>query len=233
MTAGSAPLSVEAIFEIHTSVDFDLWPTQASGRGPYLRASGEMLEAEVGATVEAFLSSLYVQSAVKARTPEGYVSLALASRLPEDDVPSVDGGLRITDSRTGVVVLPGCCADLDIQSCVHDFLAGGRVWGFHGHDPSPFAERIGDGVLRLHVDGERPEARCIDTSEAEMRERMVDVEGDLRGFLDLVAVMLLVVSSTTPSPFITSLLAFCILSKVWSISFTAWPRRNFGSVSGM
>jgi hypothetical protein len=187
VTAGSAPLSVEVVLEIHTSADFDLWPTPVSGCGPYLRASGEMLEAEVGATVEAFLSSLYFQSATTARTPEEYVSLALASQCPEDDVPSVDGGLRITDSRTGVVVLPGCCADLDILSCVHDFLAGGRVWGFHGHDPSPSAERIGGGVLRLHVDDERPEAGQIDTSEAEMRERMVDVEGDLRGFLDRLA----------------------------------------------
>lgn len=187
MTAGSAPLSVDVVLEIHTSVDFDLWPTPVSGCGPYLRASGEMLEAEVGATVEVFLSSLYFQSATTARTPEEYVSLALASRGPEDDVPSVNGGLRITDSRTGVVVLPGCCADLDILSCVHDFLAGGRVWGFHGHDPSPSAERIGGGVLRLHVDDERPEAGYIDTSEAGMRERMVDVEGDLRGFLDRLA----------------------------------------------
>lgn len=187
MTAGSAALSVDVVFEIHTSVDFNLWPTQVSGGGPHLRASGEMLDAEIGATVEAFLSSLYFQSAMKARTPEEYVSLALASRRPEDDVPSVDGGLRITDSRTGVVVLPGCCADLDILSCVHDFLAGGRVWGFHGHDPSPSAERIGAGVLRLHVDDERPEAGQIDTSEAEMRERMVDVEGDLRGFLNRLA----------------------------------------------
>jgi hypothetical protein len=145
-----------------------------------------MLEAEVGATVEAFLSSLYFQSATQARTPEEYVSLALASRRPEDDVLSVGGGLRITDGRTGVVVLPGCCADLDILSCVHDFLAGGRVWGFHGHDPSPSAERIGGG-LRLHVDDERPEAGQIVTSEAEMRERMVGVEGDLRGFLDRLA----------------------------------------------
>ncbi|MFI9487395.1 hypothetical protein ACIG47_13475 [Promicromonospora sp. NPDC052451] len=187
MTAGSTPLTVEVVFEVHTSADFDLWPTQVSAGGPYLRASGEMLEAEVGATVEAFLSSWYFQSATKARTPEEYVSLALATRHPEDDVPSVDGGLRITDSRTGVVVLPGCCADLDILSCVHDFLAGGRVWGFHGHDPSPSAERIGGGVLRLHVDDERPEAGYINTSEAEMRERMVDVESDLRGFLDRLA----------------------------------------------
>jgi hypothetical protein len=67
------------------------------------------------------------------------------------------GGLRVTDTVSGVTLLPGCCNGLEERSDWFNVLDGAG-WASSGHDLSPMAERRGDAV-RLTVDVERDDSR--------------------------------------------------------------------------
>ncbi|MGW7531286.1 hypothetical protein [Amycolatopsis sp. NPDC054798] len=95
------------------------------------------------------------------------------------------GGLRVTDSATGVAFLPGCCNGLEDWRDWHRVLDGsGQTW--FGHDPDPRAERRGDTV-RLIVDAEQHESPVIELPAADLRLLLARAEEDLVGFLALAA----------------------------------------------
>lgn len=75
------------------------------------------------------------------------------------------GGLRVTDTSTGVAFLPGCCDGLEDWREWHWFADDGRLLGF-GHEPvSPVAERFGDTV-RHTVDSEQSASPVIELPTA-------------------------------------------------------------------
>ena len=95
------------------------------------------------------------------------------------------GGLRVTDSATGVVFLPGCCTGLEDRRGWHELLDGsGEVW--LGHGPDARAERHGETV-RLIVDAEHADSPVIELPIADLPRLLAEVERDLVGFLALAA----------------------------------------------
>ncbi|MEV8366537.1 hypothetical protein [Streptomyces niveus] len=94
------------------------------------------------------------------------------------------GGLRVTDTASGTVLLPGCCAGLEDWrgwlSLVDDDSRGSPP--YLGHDPDPLAERVGDTV-RLTVDAERDDSPVIELDVTDLRHLLTGVERDLYGFL--------------------------------------------------
>ncbi|MCX4987041.1 hypothetical protein [Streptomyces sp. NBC_00572] len=95
------------------------------------------------------------------------------------------GGLRVTDSSSGVTFLPGCCNGLEEWRDWRTVVSGsGPV--FFGHDPYPVAERFGDTV-RLIVDIEQSDSPSIEWSATGLRRQLGRVERDLAGFLALAS----------------------------------------------
>ncbi|WP_328677536.1 hypothetical protein OG905_25520 [Streptomyces sp. NBC_00322] len=101
------------------------------------------------------------------------------------DGPLSPGGLRVTDTATGITLLPGCCNGLEQR---RDWLevVEGDGGAFFGHAPSPLAERLGD-TLRLTVDAEQDDSPVIELRVAELRHLLVGAERDLADFLGLAA----------------------------------------------
>ncbi|MFD9360071.1 hypothetical protein [Streptomyces sp. NPDC060031] len=96
------------------------------------------------------------------------------------------GGLRVTDTSSGVSFVPGCCDGLEDWRDWHQFFDGDSALWF-GHDPrSSVAERVGDAI-RLTVDAEQSDNRVIELSVTELHHLLADAEGDLAGFLALAA----------------------------------------------
>ncbi|MDT3727066.1 hypothetical protein ROS62_20155 [Streptomyces sp. DSM 41972] len=95
------------------------------------------------------------------------------------------GGLRVTDTASGVTLLPGCCNDLEERHDWFDVLDGDGRASF-GHDPSPLAERHGEAV-RLTVDADRDDSPVIELTVGELRRLLTGAERDLTEFLALAA----------------------------------------------
>lgn len=95
------------------------------------------------------------------------------------------GGLRVTDSATGVTFLPGCCNGLEDWREWHQVLDGNGQADF-GHDPTPTAERHGE-IVRLTVDAEQNDSPVIELSATDLRHLLARAEHDLTSFLTLAA----------------------------------------------
>ncbi|MGA5707422.1 hypothetical protein ACPCK8_13245 [Streptomyces cellulosae] len=100
--------------------------------------------------------------------------------LTMDDL-FASGGLRVTDTASGVTLLPGCCNGLEERRDWFDVLDGDG-WASFGHDPSPLAERQGD-VVRLTVDADRDDSPVIELAAGDLRRLLTGAERDLTGFL--------------------------------------------------
>ncbi|MEU4671237.1 hypothetical protein AB0F91_25460 [Amycolatopsis sp. NPDC023774] len=93
------------------------------------------------------------------------------------------GGLKVTDTATGVVSWPGCCSGLEEwREWNQVFVFGGSVCLGHG----PWAERDGD-LVQLTLDVERIDSPVIEVPAVELRYLLAGVERDLAGFLALAA----------------------------------------------
>ncbi|MFJ8658847.1 hypothetical protein [Streptomyces sp. NPDC093795] len=95
------------------------------------------------------------------------------------------GGLRVTDSSTGVAFLPGCCNGLEEWRVWYEVIGGGGPVSF-GHDPDAIAELSGDAV-RLTVDAEQDNSPVIYVPTSELLPLLKGVERDLTAFLVLAA----------------------------------------------
>ncbi|MCT4355332.1 hypothetical protein M5362_19545 [Streptomyces sp. Je 1-79] len=123
----------------------------------FLPLSGALNPAEVGTAVMRIAQCNEVDPEDDGPSPQPADPLgSFLHGLLTTDTPFATGGLRVTDTATGVVLLPGCCNGLDERS---DWLEvpDGAGRAFFGHDPSPLAERVGD-LARLTVNAERPPA---------------------------------------------------------------------------
>ncbi|MEU8813396.1 hypothetical protein [Actinoplanes sp. NPDC048796] len=92
----------------------------------------------------------------------------------------INGGLRLHDSATGNVVVPGCCAGLEDWRDWADALSGSPVW--LGHDPEPQIEMIGDD-LRIRQDGahrDHDAPSYVDVPRDLPPALLLDVRHDLR-----------------------------------------------------
>ncbi|MFM9370573.1 hypothetical protein [Streptomyces sp. Da 82-17] len=170
---------MQPVLEMPCTAGFDLWPVAELPPYGFLALGGGLGPGEVGAAVLAIAAANDVE-------PEH-------GRLPRPDDPlrgllhglfTVDplfapGGLRVTDTATGVTLVPGCCNGLDERGDWRTMLDCGSA-GF-GHDPSPLAERLGDTV-RLTVDAEADDSPRIELPVTQLRELLAGAESDLHAF---------------------------------------------------
>ncbi|MFC9965284.1 hypothetical protein ACFVH4_13680 [Nocardia ignorata] len=95
------------------------------------------------------------------------------------------GGLRLTDTVTGAVIEPGCCAGLEEWREWVDVLTGTPPW--LGHGPTPEVE-IGVDELRVWQDSgaDRQAAQSVVVERSSLPGLLNRVHRDLVGFLACV-----------------------------------------------
>ncbi|MFI1676247.1 hypothetical protein [Streptomyces sp. NPDC020607] len=179
---------MQPVLEIYAPDGFDLWPVAQVEPFAYLPLGGGLAPAEVGAAVMRIADCNDVEAADDVNHPPRPAD-ALGSflhALLTYDRPIASGGLRVTDTSTGVTFLPGCCDGLEEWRDWHRLVDDGHLLGF-GHDPvSPTAERFGDSV-RLTVNIEQSDSPVIELRVSELRPLLAGVERDLTDFLALAA----------------------------------------------
>ncbi|MFD7445998.1 hypothetical protein [Streptomyces sp. NPDC059909] len=174
---------LQPVLEVCAPADFGLWPIAETEPDGFLPLSGALTPAEVGTAVMRIADYNDVPEADEHPSrPADPLGAFLRGLLATDDLLA-PGGLRVTDTVTGVTVLPGCCNGLEERG---DWLKvfGGDGWASFGHDPSPLAERVGETV-RLTVDAERDDSSIIELPANKLRRLLAGAERDLADFLDL------------------------------------------------
>ncbi|WP_329620007.1 hypothetical protein OG357_05205 [Streptomyces sp. NBC_01255] len=177
---------MQPVLEIYTPDGFDLWPVADFEQFGLLPLSGGLSPAEVGTAVMRIAGCNDIDpDGDRPPRPADAIDSFLHGLLTFDDVIAA-GGLRVTDTSTGVSFQPGCCDGLEDWRDWHRFVQGGDVLGF-GHDPaSPVAERFGDTV-RLTVNADRSDSPVIELPVTELRHLLAGAERDLTDFLALAA----------------------------------------------
>ncbi|CAM5674346.1 hypothetical protein SAVIM338S_07124 [Streptomyces avidinii] len=179
---------MQPVLEMYNADGFGLWPVAEVKPFSFLPLSGELSPAQVGAAVMSFAGWNGVDpdqdgagSPMPADPLGGYLHGLLTC-----EYPWASGGLRVTDTSSGVSFVPGCCDGLEDWRDWHRFFDGDSVLWF-GHDPqSSVAERVGDAI-RLTVDAEQSHGQVIELSVTDLHRLLADAERDLAGFLALAA----------------------------------------------
>jgi hypothetical protein len=177
---------MQPVVEVYAPDGFALWPVAEVESFCYLALSGELTPLEVGTVVMRIASCNDIDPEDDGRPPRPADPLgSFLHGLLTFDTLFAAGGLRVTDSATGVVFLPGCCNGLEDWREWHRVLDGsGQAW--FGHDPDPRAERYGETV-RLTVDAERNDSPVIEVLATDLWRLLAGAEHDLAGFLALAA----------------------------------------------
>ncbi len=153
------------------------WPVASVPAYSWVPIDGGCSDAEVGLFVSGLARGLDVAE------PAGRDEV-VAGLLAEETLIQA-GGLRLTDTVTGAVVVPGCCAGLEDWREWADVLTGTAPW--LGHDPFPEVEI---GVEDLHVwqdSGEnRHDASSVVVARSLLPDLLNQVHQDLVGFLSRV-----------------------------------------------
>ncbi|WP_203549641.1 hypothetical protein [Actinospica acidiphila] len=176
---------LQPVLEVTDLAGFTLWPVAGIEPYGFLPLSGTLAPAEVGTAVMSIAAhNGVVPDDDRPPRPADPLGSFLHGLLTMDDL-FASGGLRVTDTASGVTLLPGCCNGLEERRDWFDVLDGDG-WASFGHDPSPLAERQGD-VVRLTVDADRDDSPVIELAAGDLRRLLTEVERDLTGFLALAA----------------------------------------------
>ncbi|MEU4099489.1 hypothetical protein [Streptomyces tanashiensis] len=175
---------VQPVLEIYPPDGFDLWPVSVVEAFSFMPLSGKLSPAEVGT---ALMRIAGCNEAAPDRDrppcPADALDSFLHGLLTCDNLFAA-GGLRVTETSTGVTFLPGCCDGLEDWRDWHQFVDSGSLLGF-GHDPlSPIVERFEDTV-RLTVNADQYDSPVIELSITELRNLLTGAERDLADFLTL------------------------------------------------
>lgn len=177
------------VLEVQATEDFALWPVARLEPCTFLTLGGALTPDELGTAVMSLAACNDID-------PDG----------PDDDRPPrptdplggflhglltldplfASGGLRVTDTATGTILVPGCCSGLEDRGEWWDVVDGRSEAAGFGHDPAPLVERHGETV-RLTVDAYADTSPAFDVPVAELRRLLTDVERELTAFLGLVA----------------------------------------------
>ncbi|MDQ8705224.1 hypothetical protein RCO28_22395 [Streptomyces sp. LHD-70] len=175
---------MQPVLEIRGPTGFDLWPVAEVPPYGFLPLGGALTPAEVGTAVMAVAACNDIEPAAdEPPRPTDPVRGFLHGLLTLDPLFAA-GGLRVTDTATGVTLVPGCCNGMDERGDWQLVVDGGSA-GF-GHDPSPLAERLGDTV-RLTVDAEAADSPRIDLPVTDLRRLLAAAEHDLQAFHGLAS----------------------------------------------
>ena len=175
MTHNVAVIEMSAVVAAHHEVTYPDWPT-----GPYsdgdVVLSVRMSREDVGTALAAMAQYNNHQEV----EPDGPSMLRV---LLEQDHLIMAGGLLVRDTRTGVVIEPGCCQGLEDWRDWRGVLDGVHPW--LGHSPDPLVE-IGDGLVRVWPDDRRADGPACEVPLADLPAHLAVVRQDLLGFLELV-----------------------------------------------
>ncbi|WIX83880.1 hypothetical protein QRX50_10905 [Amycolatopsis carbonis] len=175
---------MQPVVEAYAPDGFALWPVSETAPDRHLALSGELTPLEVGTVLRYVVGCNDIDPGNDGRPPRPADALGsfLHGLLTFDSLFAA-GGLKVTDTATGVVFRPGCCNGLEEWRDWNQVFAVGGSACF-GHDPSPCAERDGE-IVRLTVDAQRIDSPVIDVPTVELRHLLAGVERDLAGFLAL------------------------------------------------
>ncbi|WP_108989065.1 hypothetical protein [Streptomyces coelicoflavus] len=177
---------LQPVLEVSDPSGFTLWPVAGIEPYGFLPLSGALTPTEVGTAVMSIAAHNDVVPTADDHTPRPADPLgAFLHGLLTQDCLVASGGLRVTDTASGVTLLPGCCNGLEERGDWFGVLDG-NGWASFGHDPSPLAERHGD-VARLTVDADRDDSPMIELAAGELRCLLSGAECDLAEFLALAA----------------------------------------------
>ncbi|MGA6172022.1 hypothetical protein ACPEIF_17460 [Streptomyces sp. NPDC012600] len=177
---------MQPVLETYAPDGFALWPVAGVEPFGFLPLSGELSPAEVGSAVMriADCNDIDPDGDRPPRPADAHGSF-LHGLLTFGHLFAA-GGLRVTDTSTGVAFLPGCCDGLEDWRDWYRLIDDGGPLGF-GHAPvSPVAERFGDTV-RLTVNAEQSDSPVIELSVTALRDLLAGAERDLAEFLALAA----------------------------------------------
>lgn len=176
---------LEPVLEICSLDGFTLWPVAESVPYGFLPLSGSLDAAEVGTAVMRIADCNDIDPADdRPPRPTDPLGGFLHGLLTMEDL-FASGGLRITDTKTGFTLLPGCCNGMEERRDWFEVFDDDG-WASFGHDPSPLAERLGE-IVRLTVDAEQNDSPVIEIPVVELRRLLADAERDLSDFLQLAA----------------------------------------------
>ncbi|MET8217854.1 hypothetical protein [Streptomyces hirsutus] len=177
---------LQPVLEVSAPSGFALWPVAGIEPYDFLPLSGALAPVEVGTAVMSIAAHNDVAPAADDHPsrPADPLAAFLHGLLTMEDLVA-SGGLRVTDTASGITLLPGCCNGLEERRDWFDVLDGDG-WASFGHDPSPLAERHGDAV-RLTVDADRDDSPAIELTTGELRRLLTGAERDLTEFLRLAA----------------------------------------------
>lgn len=200
-------LVAEPVLEIYGSDGFALWAVAEPKSYGFMPLNGALRPAEIGTAVMRIAQCNDVDPGPdEERPPRPTDPLAgfLHGLLTLDDLYAA-GGLRITDTASGTVLVPGCCTGLEEWRGWLSLVDDRNHVGLpsFGHDPSPLAERVGDTV-RLTVDADRDDSPVIELPVIELRRLLTDAERDLTAFL---ATASLWATRHLPTPYATPVTA--------------------------
>lgn len=173
---------MQPVLEVYAPDGFALWPVAEAVPSGLPALSGELTPLEVGTAVMGIAGCNDIDPGDDGRPPRPTDPLgSFLHGLLTFDTPFSAGGLRVTDSATGVAFLPGCCNGLEDWREWYQVLDGSGRACF-GHDPDPCAERHG-GTVRLIVDTEQSDSPVIELPATDLRRLLAAAEHDLVSFL--------------------------------------------------
>ncbi|XVU20989.1 hypothetical protein ACQPZJ_27385 [Actinoplanes sp. CA-054009] len=170
-------ITAKAVFEVEPldASTAPAWPVAADGPWSWVALDAHCTDEQVGLFVAVLASRIEV--------PLSDGAAQAAEALVAEEVLLINGGLRLHDSATATIVVPGCCAGLENWRDWADVLSGDPIW--LGHAPEPQIEMIGEN-LRLWQDGRHRDDSAgshIDIPRAALPTMLLDVQNDLLGFL--------------------------------------------------
>ncbi|MFF9915594.1 hypothetical protein [Streptomyces sp. NPDC013457] len=177
---------MQPVVEIVAPDAFDLWPVAEVEPFSFQPLNGKLSPTEVATAAMGIIRCNATEpDGDHPPRPADPLGSFLHGLLTLDPLFAA-GGLRVTDTSTGVVFLPGCCDGLEDRRDWHRLINdGGQLW--FGHDPmSPLAERTGDTV-RLTVDACQRDSPLIELPVTRLSRLLADAERDLADFLTLAA----------------------------------------------
>ncbi|MFG2292253.1 hypothetical protein [Streptomyces sp. NPDC048603] len=175
-------ITMRPVLEIRSLEGFGLWPVAEVAPFSFLPLGRALAPDEIGTAVMALAACNDVDPGEEhPPRPADPLGGFLHGLLTMDPLFAA-GGLRVADTVTGVVLVPGCCCGLEDRGDWWEVLDGTGPAGF-GHGPSPLAERHGDTVL-LTVDCEEEGSPVIEVAVPELRRLLAEAERDLTDFRD-------------------------------------------------
>lgn len=134
-------LRLDPVIAVRALDGFRLWPI-AAVEPEWMVLDGSLDGPQIGTAV-AVIAAYNSHSQAEpgdAKSPKGFLR-----DLLKTDSPIAEGGLRLTDTTTGAVVVPGCCFGLESWREWYGAVKDERPW--LGHDPWPTATRSGSELV--------------------------------------------------------------------------------------